>query len=705
MSQTPVTNRLAHETSPYLRQHADNPVHWQPWDPQALALARETGKPILLSIGYSACHWCHVMAHESFEDRATADRMNALFVNIKVDREERPDLDQIYQKAHLLIQQRAGGWPLTMFLTPDGQVPFFGGTYFPPSARHGLPAFIDVLDRVAEFYRTRGPEVTREGNAIVAALERLDQVSDVGDRSAAALDADPIGAAQAVMQSNFDVRHGGFGSAPKFPHAGMLEFLLDGWVSSLAAADEDEALRHMTCYTLERMGLGGLYDHLGGGFFRYSVDDSWMIPHFEKMLYDNAALLALYARAAQLARDQRFEHIVRETAGWLMREMQSPDGGYFATLDADSEGSEGAYYLWDAQQVARLLVDPATRAAFEQTYGLDRSPNFEDKWHLQRVTEPEEVAERSGQTPEALEQRLAAARTTLVAARHERPAPARDDKVLTGWNGLAIRGMATAALHLNEAQWADSASRAVDFIVARLWRDGRLLPWHKDGRHGLGGYLDDYAFLGLGLLALLEVRWRASDLALASGLADALLAHFEDRDRGGFYFTAHDHEQLIHRPKPFEDDSTPAGNGAAVQLLARLGHLLGRPDYLEAAERTLRAGWQRLESHPQACSALLTGLRHFITPPPVVIVRADARAWQAWRTQWMAHDRWQTFAAASYFVIPPDADDGDLPAGLRGKTATDSVVTAYVCRGVTCQAPASTVEELLAALERTASPG
>jgi uncharacterized protein YyaL (SSP411 family) len=706
-----VTNRLAAETSPYLRQHAGNPVHWQPWDEAALTLARETEKPILLSVGYSACHWCHVMAHECFEDPDTAERMNALFVNIKVDREERPDLDQIYQRAHLLIQQRPGGWPLTMFLTPDTQVPFFGGTYFPKVARHGQPAFGDVLERVADFYRTRGAEVTREGNAIVAALERLDATDPVPAAGAPAprpLDTAPFETARAVMDANFDERHGGFGTAPKFPHAGMLEFLLEGWAESLAgpSPQEDERQRVLALYTLERMGLGGLFDHLGGGFFRYSVDDGWMIPHFEKMLYDNGPLLGLYARAARLAGDERFDHIARETARWLMAQMQSPEGGYFATVDADADGEEGAFYLWSREAVERVLDDAPMRRAFESVYGLDRSPNFEDKWHLQIVVDPEEAAETTGVALETLEHQLAQARARLLRARQTRVEPARDDKILAGWNGLAIRGMAIAAYELGEPAYAASATRAVDFIRTRLWQHGRLYATWREGRSRFPAYLEDHALLGLGLLALLNVRWRAEDLHFAEALADALLERFEDRDRGGFFFTAHDHETLIHRPRPFEDDSTPAGNGAAVRFLTRLGALLGRPEYLEAAERTLHAARPRLEEHPHACASLLMGLRDFLEGPTIVILRGPAEDLAQWQRALRRHEDARRLSGATVLAIPADVPDETLPPALRGKQPTAGKVTAWCCRGTRCDAPVDAVDALVAlAGRRAASAG
>ncbi|MEO0971635.1 MAG: thioredoxin domain-containing protein, partial [Pseudomonadota bacterium] len=466
-------NRLANASSPYLRQHAENPVHWHPWDAEALALARDTGKPILLSIGYSACHWCHVMAHECFEDADIAAQMNASFINIKVDREERPDLDQIYQKAHLLIQQHPGGWPLTMFLTPHRQIPFFGGTYFPPRARQGLPAFPDVLERVATFHRERADEVEREGASIVAALAQLDATAPADDQPPHLSNA-PLTAGLDAIRSNFDGEHGGFGRAPKFPHTHMLSLLFEAWVADRRRGKEDPELRYQVLYTLERMGLGGLYDQLAGGFFRYAVDDSWSIPHFEKMLYDNAALLGLYARAARAGDDERFDYIARETGAFIIAQLQGEHGGYLCALDADAGGDEGAYYTWDADEVRRLVGDDTTWQVIARSYGLDRSPNFTDRWHLALVAHPQDLAESLAIGTDDVARHLALGRSTLLSARAERDAPGLDDKVLASWNGLMIAGMARAARHTGEDAFARSATAAVDFVREHLWADGRL---------------------------------------------------------------------------------------------------------------------------------------------------------------------------------------------------------------------------------------
>ncbi len=574
MSEPHYTNRLIHETSPYLRQHAHNPVDWHPWGEEALDKARREGKPILLSIGYSACHWCHVMAHESFEDEATAQVMNERFINIKVDREERPDLDKIYQTAFQLLHRRSGGWPLTMFLTHDDHAPFVGGTYFPKTPRYGMPAFTDLLLRVSDHYRQHLGDIRRQNQALLDTLRaEITPSTRVGDLT---LTATPLQAGRDELLSHFDSIHGGFGGAPKFPHPTSLERLLRHWTASLRCDafqcnEPDRPAETAVQFTLRKMALGGIYDHLGGGFYRYSVDAEWQIPHFEKMLYDNGPLLALYAQTWQATQEPLFRTVAEETGEWLIREMQSPDGGYYATLDADSEGEEGRFYAWTPAQV-RELLNTEEYTAFAICYGLELPPNFEDRaWHLRVVAEAADLAPRLGVEPAQVNAWLASARYQLFTARSARVWPGRDEKILTAWNGLVIRGMAMAGRLLARSDFVDSAERALDFIQAHLWRDGRLLAVHKDGQSRLNAYLDDYAFLIDGVLELQQCRQREGDLDFALALAEVLLDHFEDRTSGGFYFTADDHETLIQRPKPPHDDALPSGNGIAAQVLLKLG--------------------------------------------------------------------------------------------------------------------------------------
>lgn len=692
MSEPRSPNRLIRETSPYLRQHAYNPVDWYPWGEEALDQARREGKPILLSIGYSACHWCHVMAHESFEDEATAQVMNELFVNIKVDREERPDLDRIYQTAFQLLHRRAGGWPLTMFLTHDDQVPFVGGTYFPSTPRYGMPAFTDVLRRVSAHYRQHSRELREQNQALLDALRAEVIAPSLG----AVLTAEPLQAGRDQLLSSFDPVRGGFGGAPKFPHPPSLERLLRHWVASVQGGEPDQPAKTAVLLTLRRMARGGLYDHLGGGFYRYSVDAEWSIPHFEKMLYDNGPLLALYSQAGRATADPLFRTVAEETGEWVMREMQAPDGGYYATLDADSEGEEGKFYLWTPDQIRDLLGSTEEYMAFAVCYGLEQPPNFENHaWHLRLVAEPAELAERLGVEPAQVAAWLASARRALFEARSRRAWPGRDEKILTAWNGLMIKGMAAAGRHMGRADFVASAERALDFIRTHLWRNNRLLAVHKDGQSRLNAYLDDYAFLIEGILELLQCRWRDGDLDFALTLADVLLDQFEDREAGGFFFTAHDHEPLIHRPKPAHDDALPAGNGIAAQALLKLGHLTGRTAWLDAAERTLRWAWPLLQHQPTACNALLAALEEFLKPSQIIVLRGEGAALEAWRTRCA-----QPCAPRRLTLAIPVA--ASLPAGLLvERRAGTAPVTAYACNGLQCLPPIATLAELELELART----
>ena len=679
-----MSNRLATQTSPYLQQHAANPVDWQPWDAQALAAARDADKPILLSIGYSACHWCHVMAHESFEDAEVAAEMNRHFVNIKVDREERPDLDQIYQTAHAMLTQRSGGWPLTMFLMPDG-TPFFGGTYFPKRARHGMAGFLDLLPRIAEAYRDKRDEIGKQNAALLDALERTLPAS--GEKKE--LKRAPLDTAVREFAQVFDDVHGGIGRAPKFPHPFELAFCL-----RRHAVDGGELGLSITRLTLAKMAEGGIYDQLAGGFCRYSVDEYWDIPHFEKMLYDNGALLPLYADAWLVTGLPLFEKTARGIAAWIMRDMQPQDsataGGYYSSLDADSEHEEGKFYVWTPDEVKALLT-PGEYAVVAPHYGLDGAPNFEDRhWNL-RVTKPlEAVARQLGLALVECEQQLDAARAKLLAARVKRVWPGRDEKILTSWNALMIRGMARASRVFGEPAWLASARRATEFIRGTLWKDGRLLATYKDGTAHLNAYLDDYAFLLDALLELMQAEFRAQDLEWARALADTLLEKFEDREAGGFFFVSHDHEKLIHRAKPGHDNATPSGNGIAAFALQRLGHLVGETRYLEAAERALKLYYPAMERQASGFVSLATALDEHLAPPQTVILRGDAGGLGEWQRKLA-----RTYRSDTLIVAIP-ANTAGLPPVLD-KAAPAAGVNAWACRGVTCL-PAITD---LAELERT----
>ncbi|MGB5131085.1 MAG: thioredoxin domain-containing protein [Steroidobacteraceae bacterium] len=680
-------NRLAGETSPYLLQHAGNPVDWHPWGEAALAKARELDRPILLSIGYSACHWCHVMAHESFEDPATAGVMNRLFVNVKVDREERPDLDKVYQLAHQMLAQRGGGWPLTMFLAPDDLTPFFGGTYFPKQPRYGMPAFTGLLERVAAFYHENRDNVRTQNAALRSAFADLvPPAAEPGTE----LDRAPLDACRRELEAGFDEEHGGFGGAPKFPHPASIERLLRDWQATSTGPEPDLKALYMATLTLKRMAEGGLYDQLGGGFCRYSVDPYWMIPHFEKMLYDNGPLLALVAQAAVATGDDFFRRIAIETAGWVMREMQSGEGGFYSTLDADSEGHEGRFYVWNRAEVEALLP-PDEYRVLARRYGLDREPNFEGAWHLHCYVAIAQIAEELGFDPAAAAALLDSGRARLLAVRERRVRPGRDDKVLAGWNGLMIRGLAISGRLLGESSHIEAATHAVDFLRRNCWRDRELRAVWKDGAARFPAYLDDYAFLLDGLLELLQARWRSDDLAFARDLADTLLDRFQDRQRGGFWFTAEGLDPPLQRPKGFADEATPSGNGIAAQALARLGWLLAETRYLDAAEAALRGGLPSLKRVPQAHVALLNALDEHLDPGEIVVIRGPAEAVAAWSTAIAM------LYAPRRMVVAIPADAADLPAALATKRARGTPV-AYVCRGPQCSEPIAELPRLIRAL-------
>ncbi len=692
-------NRLNEETSPYLLQHAGNPVNWQPWDDAALAAAKQADKPILLSVGYSACHWCHVMAHESFEDEATAKLMNDLYVNVKVDREERPDLDKVYQTAHQLYTGQAGGWPLTVFLTPDDHVPIFTGTYFPKDRRYGMPAFREVLEGVEKYYRTERAEIRSRGAKLA---ESLEQIATGAADDFAGLSRAPIERAVERLAASHDREHGGFGSAPKFPHATALELLLtEAQRLGRSETDTDRTAGEQTLsvvmHSLDRMALAGLYDQLGGGFFRYSVDREWAIPHFEKMLYDNAALLSLYAETFAATYMPLYGRIASETADWVIRDMQSPDGGFYCTLDADSEHEEGKFYVWTPDEFDALLPPNESRLAkrvlgLTNADGTPTAPNFEHRfWHLHLKVEPPAAGKEIGVDTVAAIALFDAARAQLLEARERRVRPGRDEKILTSWNGLMICGLARAARRLVRPDYADAATRALDFIRAELWQDGRLYAAHKGHRARFAAYLDDYALLAAGVLELLQYRWRDGDLDFACTLADVLLQRFED-ERGGFFFTADDHEALIHKPKPFADEALPSGNGVAANVLVTLGHLLGEQRYLDAAERTVRTALHSLDRYPEGHPTLLRALDALLAPPQIVVVRAPHAAFDAWRT---ARDATYDTRRLT-FTIPADA--ANLRGLLAERSARGEHGTAYVCEGLACGAPIDTPDALAAAL-------
>ncbi len=675
-------NNLDRETSPYLHQHRDNPVHWQPWSAEALAHARAEDKPILLSVGYAACHWCHVMAHESFESEPIADVMNELFVNIKVDREERPDIDTIYQSALQLLGQQ-GGWPLTMFLTPDGE-PFWGGTYFPGTPKYDRPGFTDVLVAVENTYRNGKDKIDQNRLALQEALTRL-ATKQAGD---ALPDNIADTTATALMQA-VDMRYGGIGQAPKFPHVPGLDLL---WRAHRKG--RGDSFGRAVLVSADAMAEGGIYDHLGGGWARYSVDQIWLAPHFEKMLYDNSQLIEHYTRLWLGTSRDLYRRRVEETVGWLQREMTTPEGAFCSSLDADSDdgsghSEEGAFYVWDEAEVDAALGEDA--ALFKEHYGVTPEGNWEGKTIVNRLA--------TGEPEAATEARLAALRATMLEVRARRPRPGLDDKVLADWNGLMIRALTRAGAAMARPEWIAMAHRAFDHIVATMTEGDRLKHSARDGRVLDVALIDDYSHMSDAALALLEVTGDASLLDHARAWVATADAHYWDAKHGGYHFTADHAEALIVRTKTALDNATPSGNGIMVGVLARLWHLTGEPAYRDRAEAIARTFSQDIAQNPMAHAVLMLNLDLLNQALQLVIVgeRGDEA------TEAMLAEVWTSgrLDMVVTVVAPGDA----LPQGhpATGKGQVDGQATAYVCEGPVCSLPVTDREALAPLLDPVAA--
>ncbi len=603
-------NRLSSETSPYLLQHADNPVHWHPWDDAALEAAKTEQKPILLSIGYSACHWCHVMAHESFEDTATAAVMNQHFINIKVDREERPDLDKVYQLAHQLLTQSGGGWPLTMFLDPDTLLPFFGGTYFPNSPKYGLPSFTDLLLRISGVFAEQREELKEQGGKIGSVLEKLQFAPSAAELADEAL----LEAARQALGKQYDAQHAGFGTSPKFPMPTTVERLLRHWAFSTRAGERDRDGLDMVMLTLTAMARGGIYDHIGGGFCRYATDRQWQVPHFEKMLYDNGQLLTVYSEAFARTGRSDFRRVIERTAAYMRRELKAPGGAFFAAMDAESEKVEGKFYRWTPDEIKSILG--AEYDFYAKIYGLNGPPNFEEHYYvpLLESTLPD-AAKANGMTESQLYEKLDAANEKLLATREKRPRPLTDNKILASWNGLAIRGLADAGRTLKQPELVKSAADAADFILQELRTpEGRMHRTYTDGKASLNGYLDDYSFVANGLIALHRATDDDKWLKAAAELTEKQIELFWDQDSGAFFFTSADHEALIARTKTFSDNVQPAGNTVAAENLTYLATVLKKPDYHSKAKSIVEAGASFMKRVPRYAPRLLLSGREFLAP-------------------------------------------------------------------------------------------
>ncbi|MSQ13756.1 MAG: thioredoxin domain-containing protein [Dehalococcoidia bacterium] len=688
-------NRLARETSPYLQQHAHNPVDWYPWGAEALERARREDKPILLSIGYSACHWCHVMERESFENPDTAALMNQHYVSIKVDREERPDLDSIYMQTVMSITGH-GGWPLTVFLTPDLK-PFYGGTYFPPVDHHGMAGFPRVLQTIADAYRTQRAEIASTGAQIAEALGR----SLTPQQSAGALTTDTLTEAAQGLASMFESKYGGLGQAPKFPQPMTWEFLLQE-----ARRTGEQLPLLMTEMTLERMAHGGIYDQVGGGFHRYSTDERWLVPHFEKMLYDNALLARLYLHAHQATGKPLYRRVVTETLDYLLREMRGPEGGFYSSQDADSDGVEGKFYVWGYEEFRGLLSEEQ-RELVVRHYGVTPKGNWEDHTILSVVTELAALAKELLITPEEAERRLGEAKAALLAARSRRIPPATDEKALASWNSLVIGSLAEAGRALGRNDYLDAALRTAEFVLTKLRVDGRLLRTYRNGTAKLKGYLEDYAFLVDGLLLLhaatLEPRWMRE----AVDLTDEMLALFWDQEQSSFYDVGHDHEELLVRPRDVFDNALPSGSAMATFVLLRVALLTGEQALAEPALASLRSLQHGLAQHPNGFGHWLSVLAFHLGSPKEIAIIGAAQDPGTLRLLEAVHQLYVPHKVVTG-RDPTSGDDGFDSPLFTGRGAEDGQPTAYVCEGYVCQLPATSVALLrrqLAPASPLAAPG
>jgi uncharacterized protein YyaL (SSP411 family) len=672
-----VPNQLAHENSPYLLQHADNPVDWYPWNEEALTRARAEDKPILLSIGYAACHWCHVMAHESFEDPATGAFMNDHFINIKVDREERPDLDAIYMQA-VVAMTGQGGWPMTVFLTPEGK-PFYGGTYYPPVPRFGMPSFRQLLAGIVEAWRNKREDVEKSAADISGHLGRTAVLA--GDEQI--LEKPMFARAAQMLDGQFDRTWGGFGRAPKFPPSMTIEFLLRHYLETA-----DEQALQMATLTLDKMAYGGMYDQVGGGFARYSTDERWLVPHFEKMLYDNALLARAYLHAYQVTGRDLYKQVVTETLDFVIRELRHEDGGFYSSYDADSEGEEGKFYVWSEKEIDRLLGDGAM--LFKAYYGVTKQGNWEESNILNVHREPAEIAAAFEMTPEEMAERLTTARETLYAARSLRVWPGLDDKVLTSWNGLMLAAFAEAGRVLGRADYTAVAEANAAFLQQTMTTEnGRLLrTWKAGGAAKYNGYLEDYAYLADGLLALYQTTFSPRWFHWAYQLTEMMLTHFLDIEHGGFFDTSDDHEALLHRPKEVQDNATPSANAMAAGVLLRMSLYTGDGRFWDIAAEMVRAMYGPMLQYPQAFGHWLGAAQFILGEPQELAIAGDPDAADTQALLEVANDAYRP-----YLLTAVGEGETVVPL-LAERGRRDGRATAYLCRRFVCQKPVTQLEAL-----------
>ena len=670
-------NRLSKETSPYLLQHSDNPVDWYPWGKEALNKAKAENKPILLSIGYSACHWCHVMAHESFEDQDTADIMNKYFINIKVDREERPDLDKIYQTSQILLNQRSGGWPLTMFLSHENQAPFFGGTYFPNSEKYNLPSFKELLIKVNDYYKNNYGEILNHNKSIIKALENIDRNNTSDENIDKKIEEKYI----KNVRSIYDKTMGGFGSAPKFPQPSLIMHIFNTYQYN---KKENLDNLKMAVNSLIAMQEGGINDQLGGGFFRYSVDDVWMIPHFEKMLYDNACLLECYCKAYFITKNKSFLTTAKKTADWIINEMQSPDGGFFSSIDADSDTGEGQYYVWDKLEVEKNL-NKNQFIVFSKYFGLNKKTNFENKYHLYvSYNSKDKFNLRVKNVDEKI---LYESIDILNKIRNKRKKPFTDEKILTSWNSLAINSLVEYYKISKDISYINSAEKSIFFLIENMLDKNILNATYKDGKSHINAYLDDYTFLINAILNFLSIKWNDKLFQKVIILANELIEKFLDFSDGGFYFTSKNHENLIQKPKPTADEAFPSGNSLAARIFIKLGFLMNETKYIDAADSVFSYAAKQINDSPNAHSSLLDSF--LLAKKPIVIIILKTNNSSNKISLWINRIISINKPYVNYYYINNNSTGFK---NIDDKIALGEV-TAYVCCGFTCEKPINDFNE------------
>ena len=660
-------NRLKNEKSEYLLQHADNPVDWYPWSKEAFDTAEKENKPIMLSIGYSACHWCHVMAHESFEDDGTAELMNANFINIKLDKEERPDLDKIYQMSQTIITGKTGGWPLTVFMTP-AKFPFFAGTYFPDTERHGLPGFKDILLRVMDFYKNQRDDISKQNIQIKNIFETLNKTKETKN----IINEDLLDKVKSELISSIDKVHGGFGSAPKFPHVNNLDFLI-----KTTEKDDKETLELIEL-TLTRMTCAGIYDHLKGGFFRYSVDELWMIPHFEKMLYDNGPMIDILCNAYKITQNSLYLDKINQTCQWVIEEMQHEQGGFYSTIDADSEHVEGKFYVWTDEELKDILNTDELKL-FKEIFVVYGKPNFEGKYHLHVTKTNQECYINNKNSADLI-------CAKLLEIRNGRVRPATDKKILVSWNSLLMLGLINAYKVTGDNNYYDSAKKCFDFIKNNMWVNNKLYACYHD-KPCFNAYLDDYAFLSKACIEFLKIDWNEKDFSFLESLTDTLLDSFQDKENGGFYYTSDTHEELIYRPKSYMDESLPSGNSIATEVLSELYELTGNNKYIKAVDKSISSAADSINRSKFSHCSLYLAAPNIKISKKLIIIRCELEKMDEYKKNIYALN---TMNDNIYFIAN---SENVTIKGIKDKI-NQGRFTAYVCQNNTCSEPIKDYESL-----------